>query len=30
MRALRRELDDTRRIRLSASDLAELASELLG
>lgn len=29
-RALRRELDDSRRIRLSASELSELASELLG
>ena len=29
-KALRRELDDTRRIRLSANELSELASELLG
>jgi len=30
IRALRRELDDTRKIRLSASELSELASDLLG
>lgn len=30
IRALRKELDDTRKIRLSASELSELASDLLG